>query len=75
MLTNLSGLSLDMSEGSGCGKCGDYKRVWEHVASLLPFWVLEASLGKSLRISGRVVLAVGIRVRRILFCGGRKHEG
>lgn len=44
--------------GEGCG-CKDCKRVREHVASLLPFKVLEAAAGKPLRISG-VALSAGI---------------
>ena len=43
----------------GCGGCKDCKRVREHVASLLPFRVLEAAVGKPLRISG-VALSAGI---------------
>ncbi len=45
-----------MSEG--CGH-GDGKRVHEHVASILPFKVLEAAAGKPLRISG-VALTAGL---------------
>ena len=44
--------------GEGCG-CKDCKRVREHVASLLPFRVLEAAVGKPLRISG-VALSAGL---------------
>lgn len=43
---------------SDCG-CKDCKRVREHVASLLPFKVLEAAEGKPLRISG-IAMAAGI---------------
>jgi len=42
-LTNLSGLYLGLVEGQGYGKCGDRKRVREHVASLLPFKVFEVA--------------------------------
>ncbi len=45
----------DMSVGCGCGEC---KRVREHVASLLPFRVVEAA-GVPLRIAG-VAMAAGI---------------
>ena len=45
-----------MSQGCGCKDC---KRVREHVASLLPFKVLEAAAGKPLRISG-VALSAGV---------------
>ena len=41
------------------GGCKDCKRVREHVASLLPFKVLEAVAGKPLRISG-VALSAGV---------------
>ena len=41
------------------GGCKDCKRVREHVASLLPFRVLEAVAGKPLRISG-VALSAGV---------------
>ena len=41
------------------GGCKDCKRVREHVASLLPFRVLEAVAGKPLRISG-VAMAAGM---------------
>ena len=39
--------------------CKDCKRVREHVASLLPFRVLEAAAGKPLRIGG-VAIAAGM---------------
>ena len=39
--------------------CRDCKRVREHVASLLPFRVLEAAVGKPLRIGG-VAITVGL---------------
>lgn len=39
--------------------CRDCKRVREHVASLLPFKVLETAVGKPLRISG-VAMAAGM---------------
>jgi hypothetical protein len=45
-----------MSSDCGCKNC---KRVREHVASLLPFKVLEAVVGKPLRISG-VAMAAGM---------------
>lgn len=50
-----------MSEGKGnCGgECGGCRRVREHVASLLPFRVLEAAAGKPLRIFG-VALSAGV---------------
>ena len=41
------------------GGCKDCKRVREHVASLLPFKVLEAAAGKPLRISG-VAISAGV---------------
>jgi hypothetical protein len=41
------------------GECKDCKRVREHVASLLPFRVLEAAAGKPLRISG-VAISAGV---------------
>src|SRR5512138_410436 len=42
--------------GSGCKDC---KRVKEHVASLLPFKVVESAQGKLLRIGG-VAMAAGM---------------
>ena len=39
--------------------CKECRRVREHVASLLPFKVLEAVVGKPLRISG-VAMAAGM---------------
>jgi len=39
--------------------CKDCKRVREHIASLLPFRVLEAAAGKPLRISG-VAISAGV---------------
>jgi hypothetical protein len=42
----------------GCG-CKDCKRVREHVASLLPFKVLESAADKPLRIGG-VAMAAGM---------------
>jgi hypothetical protein len=42
----------------GCG-CKDCKRVREHVASILPFTVLEAMSGKPLRIRG-VAMCTGM---------------
>ena len=43
-------------ESSGCKDC---KRVREHIASLLPFKVLENIAGKPLRIGG-VAMAAGM---------------
>ena len=43
-------------DGVGCKDC---KRVREHVASLLPFKVLESFTGKPLRIGG-IALAAGL---------------
>ena len=48
---------LVMSEdGVGCKDC---KRVREHVASLLPFKIVEAMAGKPLRIGG-ITMAAGM---------------
>lgn len=46
-----------MAGSCGCGDCKDCKRVREHVASLLPFRVIEAVVGKPLRIAGVAMVA------------------
>jgi hypothetical protein len=43
----------------GCGICKDCKRVRERIASGLPVRILEAAVGKPLRIAG-VVMVSGI---------------
>lgn len=43
----------------GCGKCKDCKKVHEHLATVLPFRIVEAVAGKPLRIAG-VAMATGI---------------
>ncbi len=48
-----------MAGSCGCGDCKDCRRVREHVASLLPFRVVEAAAGAPLRISG-VAMVAGI---------------